>query len=193
MELLAQNQSNLPTTPESAVKTKIIWIKSAHGTYRFMTKHDRFEGKAWAYGNDYERVNYGLDIARTITEFNAGQPLTGNWEKDRKTIIEHGPWIVYAGRWDENRDLREAAYDPVRYMPKDRLYPMEKFHIIDGKIDNTGDVIRAFKVPPAPKYYPRSGDEIGVVCHSPHGMRFLFMLEQIGNPDIPKETILRMF
>lgn len=191
LENLALNpQANFPKTAEEATRIRAIWVKSAHGTYLQETKEDRFKDKEWARWNDRDRVNYALSIARSITELRSGQALTGNWEEDRRVILEYGPRIVYAGRWDENRDLKEASSDPLHYFPSDRPYPTENFLIIDGQIDNSADVIRHFKMPET--YQPRFDDEIGVVSHSPQGVRFLFMLQQLESK-FPRQATVRMF
>lgn len=191
LENLAQNpQASFPKTAQEATRIRAIWVKSAHGTYLLPTKKDRFEGKEWAIGNDKARIDYALSIARSLTQLTSGQVLTGNWEEDRRVMMEYGPTIIYAGRWDENRDIRIAASDPLRYFPSDRLYPTENFSIIDGQIDNTADVIRNFKMPET--FHPGLGDEIGVVSHSPQGVRFLFMLQQLES-NFPRQATVRMF
>lgn len=191
LEQAAQNpQANLPQTAEKATKVKGLWVKSAHGTYLQDTKEDRFKGKPWAVGNDRQRINYSLEIARSIAEIRSGKSLTGNFAEDKEVMMEYGPYIIYAGREDENRDLRTAASNPLHYFPADRVYPTERFYIIDGPIDNAADVIKNFRMPPT--YHPQAGDEIGSVMHWPQAVRILFMLNQIEN-QFPPEATLRLF
>lgn len=191
LENLALNpELSFPYTAEEAAKIKAIWVKSAHGTYLMPTKEDRFKGKPWAVNNDKERMDYGLGIARKLAELKSGQTLNGNWQEDKELLREFGSTIIYAGRWDENRDIKIASADPLRYFPSDRPYPTENFFIVDGQIDNTADVIRNFRMPQT--YHPMQGDEIAVVCHSPQAVRFLFMLQEIES-HFPEQARVRIF
>lgn len=184
-------QIGMPQAPEQAARIKAIWVKSAHGTYFQGEKEDRFKGKKWALWNDRQRINYGLGIARSLAELTSGQRLTGNWAEDSRIMMEHGPLIIYAGRWDENAAISEAARLPWLRLPNNRMYPTEKFFIINApKIDNSADVIRNFRMPST--YHLEIGNEIGVVTHVPQGVRFLFMLNQIENK-FPNQAMARMY
>lgn len=193
LEKAAQNpQSQLPQTPKEAAGIKALWIISAPGTYFQASKPDRYARKPWSPWMDRERINRALQIARKLVEMKLGHPVSNNWADAERELTEQGPLVVYNGTPAENAAVLEAKKAPWFRIPEANTYPGNKILVINpiAKIDNTGDQIRSFHLPPMFDINP--GDEIGVVLHAAQAVRFLHALANFKGA-IPEGVNLRIF
>ncbi len=162
----------LPKDAEEANKIKIIWVLSGPGYYGQPFKDDRYKDKPWARWMDRNRAHRGVWLARRLTELKIGQKLPNDPGVIKQAILQDGPYIIYNGRNDENREMRRALTD------EKALIPPEKVFIMDEGIDNTVDQVTGFRLPLGTEM--EHGDLIALVTHSPHALRTLHMIQRIN-------------
>lgn len=170
-------RSNIAVTPEAARRIKAVLMFSGPGTWYESYKEDRYKDKLWAAWMDHHRLVHGTWVIRRITEINTGICFQGSLntldERVRMTravILTYGPYFAYTGRGDERDAVRRAL------MGKRVIIPVEKVHIIEGRIDNTVDQVRTLQIPPGLSMDP--GDRVAIVAHSPQLVRLGHMLER---------------
>lgn len=202
METAAREAKNhLPRTAQDAEKIKAILVIAAPGTYLVPRKIDRYRLWSWTEWMDHKRLEYGAYLMRKLTEIKTGVSLTNDPQAFRETILKAGPDLLYSARFDERKmaeialkmsgkvppkEIREAILALGDYPTEDieralkikpSNLPEERVHFLEGKLDNTVDSAQQLYFPDSISFLP--GDKLGVVIHSPQGMRFLYNLQAV--------------
>lgn len=192
LETMSRKRPSVPETAEEARKIKAIWVLSGPGTYDREFKDDRYKDKPWAAWMDKKRLNYAGMLVRELTEkitgrsFHTplGKKLTMEEVEQIRTDIEnHGPFIIYNGREDENETVESV-------LERDRIIiPKSKVHIIGAGIENSVSQVKSFNLPESLQL--QAGDVIGVVTHAPHMMRIMHMANKYR--PFPTEATIQAF
>lgn len=179
-------------TADEAAKIKALWVISAPGTYFKPRKEDRYKNKKWSQWNDRQRINYSFEIGRKLAEVKSGHSISRNRVEAEREINTQGPLVVYNGTPEEDNAILEAVKTPWLRIPEGEAYPRDKVFVINpiDAIDNTVDQIQSFRLPKELKI--ESGDEIGLVIHTPQAVRFLYILNNFKSV-IPEGVRLRVF
>jgi hypothetical protein len=176
-------------TKEEAERIKIIWTLSGPGTFDMPFKQDRYKDKQWATWMDRKRLNHTARLARRITQLITGEntpptnDLNGSLHRLKEKIYESGPFIIYNGRRDENKVVREVLSRENIVIPTSNVF-------VNGEgIDKSVDQVKQWRLPPGVELSTK--DEIGIVTHAPHAMRLMHMINRYQ--PFPKDTSVRVF
>lgn len=184
-------EGKIPIPAESLAKLKALWVLSGPGLYRQAFKDDRYRDKPWAAFMGRHRLTYAGLLTRRLAEAKPGAPydhlqkgrITPLKSVIRNRILAAAPIILFNGREDENLDVRSIVSEDGKVIPPEKVW-------ISGKsIDKTIDQVNSLTLPPDLKLNP--GDEIGIITHAPHFMRFAHMLNRFSDklPISPEVTI----
>lgn len=187
-------EGRIPIPAESLAKLKALWVLSGPGLYRQAFKDDRYRDKPWAAFMGRHRLTYAGLLTRRLAEAKLGIPydhlqkgeITPLKPVIRNRILEMAPVILFNGREDENLDVRSIVSEGGNVIPPEKVW-------ISGKSNNkTVDQVTDLALPP--DLILNSGDEIGVITHAPHFMRFSHMLNHFRDRlQIPQGVSLRAF
>lgn len=135
------------------------------------------------------RLTYAGLLARRFAQAIAGNSSETSHgevgaarERTKNLITQFAPDILFNGSPDENVDVQAVLSEP------NIIFPPEKVIILESGIKNTIDQVRTFTLPPSVDI--RSGDEIGVITHAPHMMRFAHILNE-RKSNLPSGISLR--
>lgn len=157
-----------------------VKIHSGVGSYneRFKaTDNPCFKGKSWAHWFDRKRINHGVRLARKIAEARSGytpknqsfRTQADQREETKRLIAEYGPYVIYDGYPVETANAQDVLDRPGGIIPEKRAI------IIHGNPTNTGEAVKALKLP---DFVVGSGKQIAIVTHAPHLARVLHFMEQ---------------
>lgn len=178
-------EGKLPIPAESLIKLKALWVLSGPGLYRQPFKQDRYKDKPWAQFMGRHRLAYAGMLMRRIAEAISGETPTPR-NSQKQLLVQHAPYLIFNGREDENVDVKTILAE------EGAIIPLEKVWIPETPIDKTIDQVKRLTLPP--ELVIQSGDEIGIISHTPHLMRVSHMLKRYKQfLPFPPDTIIRAF
>jgi len=182
----------LPWTEEQIQKIKVLWVLSGPGYYRQPFKEDRYKDVSWAKYMGRHRLTYAGLLMRKFAEAIAGIPsaalstgkISPSIPELRTLVATHSPFLLFNGRPDENQDVMAILETD------NSIIPPVKVFISGERIDRTVDQVTNLELPPTLKF--QAGDEIGIITHAPHLMRFGHMLRYQQNElPFPPGVVIR--
>ena len=116
--------------------------------------------------DDYNRMELGIKIARTIVASRLKKP-TGD-KLDKEDLVKYGPQIIYNGTTKQNETLKSALKQGIL-----AHYPEEKFRILDLESgeENTRGQFKSLK-----EHSPLSNTSVAIVTHAYHFPRVARMV-----------------
>ena len=182
----------LPWPIETIRKIKTLWVLSGPGYYRQPFKEDRYKDVSWAKYMGRHRLTYAGLLMRKFAEAIAGIPsaalstgkISPSIPELRTLVATHSPFLLFNGRPDENQDVMAILETD------NSIIPPVKVFISGERIDRTVDQVTNLELPPTLKF--QAGDEIGIITHAPHLMRFGHMLRYQQNElPFPPGVVIR--
>lgn len=178
-------EGKIPIPTESLTKLKALWVLSGPGLYRQPFKQDRYKDKPWAQFMGRHRLAYGGMLMRRIAETISGKIPTDK-DVQKQLLLRHSPYLIFNGREDENLNVQTVLAEDGT------IIPSEKVWLPRLPIDKTIDQVKGLTLPPELEI--KSGDEIGLISHTPHLMRVSRMLNRYKQSlPFPADTIIRAF
>ncbi len=165
-----------------------IWCLSAPGTFNKKWKYDRYAHTPYTQSWDRDRILASISISKAIGRLRLGISKTGKIATDMYSeILDASPPIVYNGRPDENKAIRDAKKSATQ-----KNVFLDEIFLIDtdkGEEYNSLDQVRSFRLPDRDL---KEGDSIGVVIHPGQALRLLHFLEKEGN-GFPENVRVKIF
>lgn len=178
-------EGRIPVPAESLAKLKALWVLSGPGLYHQPFKEDRYKDKPWSKFMGRHRLAYAGMLMRRIAETASGE-IPSARDAQKQLLLQYAPYLIFNGRQDENSDVQTILAEESVIIPRAKVW------IPETPIDKTIDQVRGLTLPPELEI--QSGDEIGVISHTPHLMRFAHMLNRYKNSlPFPPNTFIRAF